>query len=93
MRRCFITSIILLALLAGCSSTTPVQPKPVVIVRHIETQEPDDPNYVAPQGMSRAEVYDMLEERGRVAHEALEAKERQRRPEPRPRRDRLNIYL
>jgi len=91
MRRCFFTSVTLLALLAGCNSTSPVQPEPIVIVRHIEPQEPDDPNYVAPKGMSRAEVYNMLEERGRVAQEALEAKERQEKP--RPRRDRLNIYL
>ena len=94
MRRYFFTSIILLALLAGCNSTEPVQPKPIVIERHIEPQEPDDPNYVAPQGMSRAQVYAMLEERSRATNEAREAKEQQKRQAQRPRRsDRLSIYL
>ncbi len=93
MRRCFFTSSILLALLVGCNSTEPVQPKPTVIVRHIEPREPDDPNYVAPKGMTRVEVYDMLEERAGATREALDARERQRRPEPWRRRSRLNIYL
>ncbi len=93
MRHCFYTSIIFLALPAGCNSTRPVQPTPIVIVRPIEIQTPDDPNYVAPQGMSRAEVYDMLDERSRVAQAALEAKEQQKRQTHTRRRDRLNIYL
>jgi len=85
----------LLALLAGCNSTRPVQPKPIVIERHVEPQAPDDANYVAPQGMSRAQVYAMLEERSRATDEALEAKERQKRQvqQRRRRSDRLNIYL
>jgi hypothetical protein len=94
MRHCIFASIILLALLAGCNSTKPVQPKPIGIVRRIEPQTPDTPNYVAPQGMSRAEVYDMLEERARATNEAVEAKERQsRQKQTRRSTDRLNIYL
>jgi len=94
MRQCIFIAMLLPALLAGCTSTTPVQPKPIPIVRRIEPQAPEDSSYVAPQGMSRAEVYSMLEERAKETNEALEAKERQTR-QKRTRRstDRLNIYL
>ena len=94
MRHCIFASIVLLALLAGCSSTEPVQPKPVGITRRIEPQSHGSSNDVAPQGMSRAEVYDMLDERSRATNKALEAKERQsQRKQVRRSTDRLNIYL
>lgn len=100
MSRCLIAAIILLALLAGCNSTETVQtvqPSPVVIVPPIEPQEQepdDDPHYVAPKGMTRAEVYAMLEERSQATNDALEAKERQKRQaRRRPRLDRVNIHL
>ena len=94
MRYCIFASSVLLALLAGCSSTKPVQPKPIGITRGIEPQTSDTSKYVAPQGMNRAEVYDLLDERSEATNKALEAKERQSRQKKTRRSvDRFNIYL
>ena len=94
MRRCFLILILLPALLAGCNSTEPARPQPIVGVPPIEPLEPAGPGYVAPRGMSRAQVYALLEDRSRATNEALEAKEEQERQEKERRRSEWpDIYL
>ena len=91
MSRGIFTVIILLALLTGCNSPEPMQPRPTVTVPYVEPEATDDDaSYVAPRGMTRAEVYAMLEERSRETREALEAKKRRDR---RPRWDPVDVHL